>query len=67
MPGPRRGKGEKWQRIAALVGGAVGVAAVRRRHQRGVVGRRLRLGVLRKQTRGGQRDNAKGGGRRFMA
>ena len=42
MPGRSTGKSQKRQRIAALVGRPVGVAAIRRRQQRGIIGRRLR-------------------------
>ena len=56
--GTRRGKSEERRRIAALVGVAVGVAAVGRRKQAGVIRRGLRRGAVEREggDTGGRRD-----------
>ena len=60
MPGPHAGEGEQLGRLAALVDRAVGVAAVGRGDDRGIIGNALRQNAGGKKARGktAQRDAA---------
>ncbi len=62
MPGRGAGEFEQRQRIAALVGFAVGVAAIGRGKQRGIIGRGLRPRFVRAD--GDPENNGKTQGKR---